>query len=299
MPSLKEVRIRITSVKSTQQITSAMKMVAASKLRRAQNAILKMRPYAAKLKEILQNLSASIDSAGENAYARQTKPEKVLIIVLTSNRGLCGAFNSNIIKTTLNCISGKYQSAYDSGNLSLITIGRKGTEFFNKRGYKVISSHDALYDSLTWDNASAVAVDLMKSFASGQFDRIEIVYNQFRNAAVQKITVEQFLPIEPPKDEAVLAGIKQDKNQVDYIFEPSKEEIVSELIPKSLKIQFYKALLDSYASEHGARMTAMHQATDNARDLLKELNLQYNKARQASITKEILEIVSGAEALKG
>jgi len=295
MPSLKEVRIRIASVKSTQQITSAMKMVAASKLRRAQNAILKMRPYAAKLKEILQNLSASIDSAGDNVFTRQNPPAKVLLIVLTSNRGLCGAFNSNIIKTTLQCIADKYQLASDNGTLYIMTIGRKGTEFFTKRGYKVVSSHDSLYDELTWENASALAVELMKSFASNEYDRIEIVYNQFRNAAVQKITVEQFLPIEAPKEEPAQTA----QSQVDYIFEPSQEEIVRELIPKSLKIQFYKSLLDSFASEHGARMTAMHQATDNARDLIKELNLQYNKARQASITKEILEIVSGAEALKG
>jgi F-type H+-transporting ATPase subunit gamma len=295
MPSLKEVRIRITSVKSTQQITSAMKMVAASKLRRAQNAILKLRPYAAKLKEILQNLSASVESAGDNVFARQSKPEKVLLIVLTSNRGLCGAFNSNIIKATLQCVNDKYLPAFDNGNLSLMTIGRKGTEFFTKRGFKIVSSHDALYNELTWENCSAIANDLMKSFASNEYDRIEIVYNQFRNAAVQKIIVEQFLPIEPPAVDPL--AIKS--NQTDYIFEPSQEEIVSQLIPKSLKIQFYKALLDSYASEHGARMTAMHQATDNARDLIKELNLAYNKARQASITKEILEIVSGAEALKG
>lgn len=295
MPSLKEVRIRMASVKSTQQITSAMKMVAASKLRRAQNAILKMRPYAAKLKDILQNLSASIESGGDNVYAQQRKPEKVLIVVLTSNRGLCGAFNSNIIKASLQCIADKYKHAYDSGNVSLMTIGRKGSEFFTKRGFKVVSTHDSLYDALTWDNSSALAESLMKSFADGQYDRIEVVYNQFRNAAVQKITVEQLLPIEPPKADAS----HPQKSQADYIFEPSKEEIVTELIPKSLKIQFYKALLDSYASEHGARMTAMHQATDNARDLLKELNLAYNKARQAAITKEILEIVSGAEALKG
>jgi F-type H+-transporting ATPase subunit gamma len=295
MPSLKEVRIRIASVKSTQQITSAMKMVAASKLRRAQNAILRMRPYAAKLKEILQNLSASIDSAGDNVYARQSKANKVLIVVLTSNRGLCGAFNSNIIKTTLQFMSEKYLGAYNEGNLSLITIGRKGSEFFTKRGYKVVSSNDSLYDELTWDNAATIATELMLSFAALEYDRIEIVYNQFRNAAFQQIIVEQFLPIEPPKPDTTVSN----KNQVDYVFEPSQEEIVNELIPKSLKIQFYKALLDSFASEHGARMTAMHQATDNARDLLKELNLAYNKARQASITKEILEIVSGAEALKG
>ena len=294
MPNLKEVRTRIASVKSTQQITSAMKMVAASKLRRAQNAILRMRPYAAKLKEILQNLSASIDSTGDNAYTRQSKPDKVLIIVLTSNRGLCGAFNSNIIKNTLQSIE-KYKTSYNDGNLSLITIGRKGTEYFTKKGYNVIASYDSLYDNLTWNNATDIATELMKSFVALKYDRIEIVYNQFRNAAVQNITVEQFLPIEPPAVDPSISN----KNQVDYIFEPSQEEIVSELIPKSLKIQFYKALLDSYASEHGARMTAMHQATDNARDLIKDLNLAYNKARQAAITKEILEIVSGAEALKG
>ena len=218
----------------------------------------------------------------------------MLIIVLTSNRGLCGAFNSNIIRNTLQSID-NIKASYNDGNLSLITIGRKGTEYFTKRGYKVIASYDSLYDDLTWNNATAIATDLMKSFVALKYDRIEIVYNQFRNAAVQNITVEQFLPIEPPAVDPAISN----KNQVDYIFEPSQEEIVSELIPKSLKIQFYKALLDSFASEHGARMTAMHQATENARDLLKELNLAYNKARQAAITKEILEIVSGAEALKG
>lgn len=299
MPSLKEVRIRIASVKSTQQITSAMKMVAASKLRRAQNAILKMRPYAAKLKEILQNLSASIDSSADNVYARQGNSNKVLLIVLTSNRGLCGAFNSNVLKMTLSCINDKYATASQQGTLSLMTIGKKGTEFFTKRGYNVVESHDGIYDNLTWDNASVIANGLMKSYASGEYDRIDIIYNQFKNAAVQKLTVEQFLPVEAPKEEVVDAGKKVESSKVDYIFEPSQEEIVTELIPKSLKIQFYKALLDSFASEHGARMTAMHQATDNARDLLRDLNLAYNKARQASITKEILEIVGGAEALKG
>jgi F-type H+-transporting ATPase subunit gamma len=297
MPSLKEVRIRIASVKSTQQITSAMKMVAASKLRRAQNAILKMRPYAAKLKDILQNLSASIDTPGDNAFARQPGPDKVMIVVFTSNRGLCGAFNSNIIKTTLQTIQGKYQAAADAGNVHLMTIGRKGSEYFSKRGWDV-EVHDSIYDNLTWDNATSIASQLMDSFVRHEYDRILLVYNQFKNAAVQKITVEQFLPIEPPTTDPS-AGSQSDISKVDYIFEPNKEEIVSDLIPKSLKIQFYKALLDSFASEHGARMTAMHQATDNAKELLKELNLAYNKARQAAITKEILEIVSGAEALKG
>jgi F-type H+-transporting ATPase subunit gamma len=295
MPSLKEVRIRIASVKSTQQITSAMKMVAASKLRRAQNAILKMRPYASKLKEILQNLSASLESTDQSPYTVQRAPEKVLLIVVASNRGLCGAFNSNIIKTAVIRINESWNSTATSGNLKIMTIGKKVTEYFRKREYDVVASHDHVFDDLTWENVSVIAESLMKDFSLHTYDRIEIVYNQFKNAAVQVIKVEQFLPVEP----AVVDSATQVKSQVDYIFEPSKEEIVTELIPKSLKIQFYKALLDSFASEHGARMTAMHQATDNAKELLKELSLSYNKARQAAITNEILEIVSGAEALKG
>jgi F-type H+-transporting ATPase subunit gamma len=293
MPNLKEVRIRIASVKSTQQITSAMKMVAASKLRRAQNAILKMRPFASKLKDILQNLSASLDSNDVNLYAQQRSPEKVLLVVLTSNRGLCGAFNTNILRTAVQRIQGEYSIQLKAGNVSVLTIGRKATEYFTKRGYKVVSSHDAVFDSLTYENVSAIASAVMNAFVNRDFDRIDIVYNQFKNAAVQKVAVEQFLPVEPPATDTLVT-----KSNTDFIFLPSKEEIVNELIPKSLKIQFYKAVLDSYASEHGARMTAMHQATDNAGDLIKELNLAYNKARQASITKEILEIVSGAEALK-
>jgi len=293
MPNLKEVRIRIASVKSTQQITSAMKMVAASKLRKAQNAILKMRPYAAKLKDILQNLSASLDSGDGNLYSQQRSPEKVLIVVLTSNRGLCGGFNTNILRTAVQRIQVDYRSQFKSGNVSVLTIGRKGTEFFSKRGYKMISSHDSVFDSLTYENVSAIASSVMTAFANKEFDRVDIVYNQFKNAVVQRVVVEQFLPIEAPASTAEVT-----KSNTDYIFIPSKEEIIEALIPKSLRIQFYKSVLDSYASEHGARMTAMHQATDNAGDLIKELNLAYNKARQAAITKEILEIVSGAEALK-
>ena len=293
MPNLKEVRIRIASVKSTQQITSAMKMVAASKLRKAQNAILKMRPYAAKLKDILQNLSASLDSGDGNLYTQQRTPNKVLIVVLTSNRGLCGAFNTNILRTATQRIQIEYATQLKAGNVSVLTIGRKGTEFFTKRGYNVISSHDSVFDSLTYENVSAIASSVMNAFVNKEFDRVDIVYNQFKNAVVQRVAVEQFLPVEAPAESTVVS-----KSNTDYIFLPSKEEIVEELIPKSLKIQFYKSVLDSYASEHGARMTAMHQATDNAGDLIKELNLAYNKARQASITKEILEIVSGAEALK-
>ena len=293
MANLKEVRIRIASVKSTQQITSAMKMVAASKLRKAQNAILKMRPYAAKLKDILQNLSASLDSNDDNVLAQERKPEKVLLVVITSNRGLCGGFNSNILRATVQKIQNDYSKQFEAGNVSIMTIGRKGSEFFGKRDYNVVSTHDVIFDSLTYDNVSVISTSVMDAFISHKYDRVDIIYNQFKNAAVQFVTVEQFLPVEAPVIDPLIT-----KNNIDYIFLPSKEEIVTELIPKSLKIQFYKAVLDSYASEHGARMTAMHQATDNAGDLIKELNLAYNKARQAAITNEILEIVSGAEALK-
>jgi F-type H+-transporting ATPase subunit gamma len=294
MPNLKEVRIRIASVKSTQQITSAMKMVAASKLRKAQNAILKMRPYAAKLKDILQNLSASLDSDDDNIFAQQRKPEKILLVVITSNRGLCGGFNSNIIRNAVQRIQNDYSTQYKAGNVSILTIGRKGSEFFTKRDYKVVSTHDSVFDSLTYENVSVIATSVMDAFISNEYDRVDIIYNQFKNAAVQYVTVEQFLPVEPPVESPIIAK----GSNIDYIFLPSKEQIVTELIPKSLKIQFYKSILDSNASENGARMTAMHQATDNAGDLIKELNLLYNKARQAAITNEILEIVSGAEALK-
>lgn len=296
MAGLKEVRIRIASVKSTQQITNAMKMVAASKLRRAQTAIVKLRPYAAKLREILQNLSASIGDSNESVYSEERKPEKILILVITSNRGLCGGFNSNVIKAANNLIASDYPRQHEQNNISLITIGRKGSEYFRKRKFNVVESHDGLFDKLTFDNVSPLAESLMKAFAAKQYDRIDIVYNQFKNAATQRLVVEQFLPIAPqPQD----TGTPALKAEADYIFEPDKETIVRELIPKTLRIQIFKALLDSFASEQGARMTAMQKATDNAKDLLKSLNISYNKARQAAITNEILEIVSGAEALKG
>ena len=298
MPGLKEVRIRIASVKSTQQITNAMKMVAASKLRKAQNAIIKLRPYAAKLHEIMQNLSASMGDSGESAYTRERKPENILIIVITSNRGLCGGFNSNIIKEATNQIKTNYAEQNKAGKVSLITIGRKATEFFSKRGYNVVESHDDLFDRLTFDNVSSLADMLMKDFAGKKYDRIQIVYNQFKNAAVQRLVVEQFLPI-LPVDPGPVAKDAMHTKHADYIFEPDQETIQHLLIPKSLRIQLYKSLLDSFASEQGARMTAMQQATDNARDLLRALQISYNKARQAAITKELLEIVAGAEALKG
>jgi len=293
MPGLKEVRTRIASVKSTQQITSAMKMVSASKLKRGQNAIQKLRPYAGKLKELLENLSESLNSM-DNVYAKERKIQKVLIIVVTSNRGLCGAFNSSVIKSAVNVIRTKYNEINKSGNLDIICIGKKGSEFFVKRKYNVIETNISILDSPTFENVAPIAEGLMKAFTEGKYDCIEVVYNQFKNAAVQILSNEQFLPVAKPQ--TTTGKVKQ---VADYIFEPGKEQIIAELIPKSLKLQFYKIILDSIASEHGARMTAMHKATDNADSLLKELRLSYNKARQASITKEILEIVGGAEALKG
>jgi F-type H+-transporting ATPase subunit gamma len=293
MANLKEVRNRITSVSSTQQITSAMKMVSASKLRRAQDAIQRMRPYASKLKEILQNLSASLDSSSGGGFSKEREVKNVLFVVINSNRGLCGAFNSNAIKLTNNIINEKYASQKAAGGIHILTIGKKATDYF-KKTYTLASSHNEVYDNLKFDTVAPIAEKIMADFAAGKYDRVEVVYNQFKNAAVQIVTSEQFLPV---KSEAV-AGTAKAKS-VDYIFEPNKEEIVEDLIPKSLKIQLYKAVLDSNASEHGARMTSMHKATDNAKELLKALKLSYNKARQAAITNEILEIGGGAAALEG
>ena len=296
MASLKEVRTRIASVKSTQQITSAMKMVAASKLRKAQNAIIQMRPYAAKMQELLRDLSSSLEGADENSiFSEQRIPTTVLLIPITSNRGLCGAFNANIIKATNILIEEKYAEQKNAGDISLITIGRKASEFFGKRNFNILSVEDEIFGNLTFENVAVISNRVMEMFANGEVDRVELIYNQFKNAATQVLATEQFLPIKPVEFED-----EEGKHEnIDYIFEPSEEEIVIDLIPKSLRTQFYKAILDSNASEHGARMTAMHQATDNATELLKDLKLAYNKARQASITNEILEIVSGAEALKG
>jgi len=296
MPGLKEVRIRIASVKSTQQITNAMKMVAASKLRKAQMAVLRLRPYAAHLRDILQNLSSSIEDSSENIYAKERNPEKILIVVVSSNRGLCGGFNSNAIKEVLKLLETTYADQYKKGNTALVTIGRKASEYFTKRNYNVLGTHDDLLEHITFEKVAMQAEQLMKLYANQQFDRIILIYNQFKNAAVQRLMTETFLPIEPMKP---VPGAKKTVIAADYLFEPDKETIIRELIPKTLKIQLYKAILDSFASEQGARMTAMQQATDNAKEILKELQLSYNKARQASITKEILEIVSGAEALKG
>jgi len=294
MANLKAIRIRISSVKSTKQITSAMKMVSAAKLRKAQDKIVRLRPYANKLHEILVGLNQSLaDSEVENVYGRQSSPEKVLIVVITSNRGLCGAFNTNVIKETRRVISEKYSGQFNSGNLWLLPIGKKGFDFFRKLKVNMLPEQNNLLHDLTFDNVGAVAEQIMKSFTLKEFDRVELVYNQFKNAAVQNLTNESFLPVE------TIAAGKIKQAAVDYIYEPDKESIVKELIPKSLRIQFYKAVLDSFVAEHGARMTAMHKATDNATTMIRDLTLQYNKARQATITNQILEVVSGAEALRG
>ncbi len=296
MASLKEVRIRIASVKSTRQITSAMKMVSASKLRRAQNAILSMRPYAAKLHEIMQNLSHDLVGSDEGVWADDRGDYKVLVIPITSNRGLCGAFNANVVKETVKLIDEKYSSQYKSGNLDIMCLGKKGADTLKAWGYNIKEINTEIFDDLTFENAVEIAERLMNDFIEKKYDRIIIVYNQFKNAAVQILQQEQFLPVTGAETDP---NVQNNDVAANYIFEPNKEDILEALVPKTIKIQLYKALLDSFAAEHGARMTAMHMATENAEELLKNLNLSYNKARQAAITNEILEIVGGAEALKG
>jgi len=293
MANLKEVRIRIASVQSTQQITKAMKMVSAAKLKRATNAIVQLRPYATKLKEILGNLSASLEG-GSSPFIEEREPNKVLIVVVSSNRGLAGAFNMNVIKTANNLIAEKYSEQLKKGNVSIVAIGKKSQDFYEKRNYKVIGNNNEVYAALTFENVTKITEAIMAGFEQGDFDRVEVVYNQFKNAAVQILTSEQLLPL--PKA-AVNTEVKS--TNVEYILEPNQEEIVKELIPKSIKTQLYKAVLDSHASEHGARMTSMDKATENAGDLLKALKLAYNQARQAAITTELTEIVSGAAALNG
>ena len=289
MANLKEIRNRITSISSTMQITSAMKMVSAAKLKRAQDAVTQMRPYAGKLQEILENLSATLDLS-ENAFSEQREVKNVLIVGVTSNRGLCGGFNNNVIKRVNQLIEVDYKDA----NPKVLCLGKKIRDVIKKteRNYSndELKRVEDIFAELTFENASIIAANLMELFTSKEFDKVVIVYNSFVNAGVQLVKTEQFLPIVPTVQEGnTSAG--------DYFFEPSKIEIVEELIPKSLKIQLFKSLLDSTASEHGARMTAMHKATDNANDLRRDLKLSYNKARQAAITNEILEIVGGAEAL--
>ena len=284
MANLKEIRNRISSVSSTMQITSAMKMVSAAKLKKAQDAITAMRPYADKLTELLQGLSATLDADSGSKYSNQREVNNVLIVPVTSNRGLCGAFNSNIIKQVQQLIDKDFAGK----KVSIFAIGKKGNDAYSKKGV-VVANESSVFDDLTFENVAQIAETLMQKFVSGEYDKIILVYNKFKNAATQIIMTEQYLPIVP---------IEQDANvNLDYIFEPSKVEIVEQLIPKSLKTQIYKAVRDSFASEHGARMTAMHKATDNATELRDQLKLTYNKARQAAITNEILEIVGGAEAL--
>ena len=293
MANLKEVRNRIGSVSSTQQITKAMKMVSAAKLKRATNAIVQLRPYANKLKELLANLSASLED-GSSPYLQEREPVRILVVVVTSNRGLAGAFNANAIKTANNLIAEKYTKQLQAGNVSIIAIGKKSQEYYQRRKYNVIGNNNDLYLDLNFENTSKITESIMEGFVNGKFDRVELVYNHFRNAAVQYLIAEQLLPVPKPEkqDEVKTAN-------VDYILEPSQEEIVEQLIPKNIKIQLYRAVLDSNASEHGARMTAMDKATENAGELLKALKLSYNQARQAAITTELTEIVSGAAALSG
>lgn len=292
MPNLKEVRNRIGSIVSTQQITKAMKMVSAARFRRATEAIIQMRPYANKLREILANLSASLEDSS-SVYAQERNVKNVLLLVITSNRGLAGSFNMNVIKTANNLIAGEYASHHKNGNLHIVAVGKKGQDYYRKHKYQVTGDHNELFNSLNFASASAIAEEVMEGYAEGKYDKVVMIYNQFRNAAVQILTTEQLLPIPKAQTEQQETA----SSRVDYLLEPSQEAIVEELIPKSIKMQFYKALLDSHASEHGARMTAMDKATDNAGELLRSLRLQYNRARQAAITNEILEIVSGANAL--
>ena len=285
MANLKEIRNRIASVSSTMQITSAMKMVSAAKLKKAQDAITMMRPYSRTLKQLIQNLSSSLDGDSQNPYSQGRSKKSILLVSITSNRGLCGAVNTNIIKRTKQLAGEDYKDK----KVSLMTIGKKGSEILSKTG-KVVSSHDNLFDNLNYNDVGKIAQLVMDNFEDKIYDEVVLIYNRFKNAATQIVQVEPFLPIIPSEE-------KETSSNTDYIFEPSQAEIVNELLPKSLKIQLFKALRDSFASEHGARMTAMHKATDNATDLRDQLKLTYNKARQAAITNEILEIVGGAEAL--
>ena len=285
MANLKEIRNRIASVSSTMQITSAMKMVSAAKLKKAQDAITMMRPYSSTLKQLIQNLSSSLDGDSQNPYSQGRSKKSILLVSITSNRGLCGAFNTNIIKRTKQLAGEDYKDK----KVSLMTIGKKGSEILSKTG-KVVSSHDNLFDNLNYNDVGKIAQLVMDNFEDKIYDEVVLIYNRFKNAATQIVQVEPFLPIIPSEE-------TETSSNTDYIFEPSQAEIVNELLPKSLKIQLFKALRDSFASEHGARMTAMHKATDNATDLRDQLKLTYNIARQAAITNEILEIVGGAEAL--
>ncbi|WP_025763343.1 ATP synthase F1 subunit gamma [Dyadobacter tibetensis] len=293
MASLKEVRNRITSVNSTQQITKAMKMVAAAKLRRAQDNIIQMRPYAQKLNEMLATVSAGSESTLDSPLKAARPVERVLIVVVTSDRGLCGAFNTNIIKAALQLIESKYPVQAKKGQVEIFSIGKKGLEAFTRRGFKVHAAYTDTFSRLSFLTVKDAAEEIMTGFTNGKFDAVELVFNEFKNVATQIIHTDPYLPIAAESEDR-----PGKRTETNYSFEPSEEEILTELIPKSLKIQLYRAVLESNASEQGARMTAMDKATENAQELLKELKLVYNRTRQAAITTEILEIVGGAEALK-
>jgi len=291
MANLKEIRTRISSVKSTRQITSAMKMVSAARLKKAQDAIVQMRPYARKLHDILIHLSSSLESSEGNIYSSDRPQEKILLVVVTANRGLCGGFNSNVVKKVIDLIEGPFKSHHQSGNLDIFLLGKKGGDILKSKGFLSIGNNNDAVDKPKFETVASLAEEIMLLYSSKRYDRIDLVYNQFKNSASQILTQEQFLPVSIEDDEA-------QHRRPNYIFEPSLEYMIEVLIPEALKIQFYKAVLDSQAAEHGARMTAMHQATDNATELIRDLNLEYNKARQAAITGQLVEIVSGAEALK-
>lgn len=290
--ALKEVRNRIKSVQSTQQITKAMKMVSAAKLRKAQDAIIQMRPYAKKLQEMLSNIVSNADGGVSMNLATVRPVEKVLVIVVTSDRGLCGGYNSNLIKLAKQTIKEKYSAQYAKGNAELLPLGKKGFEHFSKNNFKVVDHYWNIFSDISFENVQRAAKFAIEAFASGQVDAVELVYSEFKNAATQRFVSEQFLPV--PKTEKI-----QGQKQQDFIFEPDKDVLIEELMPKILNTQLFKAVLDANASEHGARMTAMDKATENANELLKALKISYNRARQAAITTELTEIVSGAAALQG
>ncbi|HYH14561.1 MAG TPA: ATP synthase F1 subunit gamma [Flavisolibacter sp.] len=290
---LKEVRNRIKSVQSTQQITKAMKMVSAAKLRRAQDAIVQMRPYAKKLQEMLSNIVSNTEVEGGNALAVERAVERVLLIVITSDRGLAGAYNANVIKAAKQVINEKYSAQYNRGNVTIWSMGKKGYEHFQKLGYNVTDTHKDVFLNLTFENVQNASQAAVKAFRNREFDVVEIVYSEFKNAATQRFAVERFLPIPKAENTAVSTA------KADFIFDPNKEELIAELMPKILNTQLFKAVLDAHASEHGARMTAMDKASENANELLRNLKISYNRARQAAITTELTEIVSGAAALQG
>ena len=294
MATLRDIRRRIAAVKSTQKITKAMKMVAAAKLRRAQDAMIAARPYAKTLKKLLQHLSVKVDVTA-SSYFQERPIKNVALVVVTSDRGLCGSFNANLIKTVISHINTKYQDQYQSGNLKLICVGKKGFDFFDKRNYKVISKHTGIFGNLNFQHAKKIVSELLEGYNKGDFDKVEIIYNDFKTIAQPKISIEQYLPIIPEVSDSTEAA---SHSQVEYIYEPSSSAILEALLPKHLNFQLWRILLESNAAEQGARMVAMDNATTNASDLMHVLQLSYNKARQASITKELLEIVGGAEALK-